>query len=210
MQHLGRHRCCPREEERTFFSPSRFCGARFTALFLFFGLGVVSQLRADQQAAASRAVPVVRLRVETVKVRLIEGRDMSFGRLPNTVGLSQTRVENIAQDHDGFMWFGTQSGLNRFDGYKCKVFKHDPERPGSLSGVFIDSLFEDRSGALWVGSDQYLDRFDPATETFSRLHLASADPKRSIKFRFISQDAAGVLWLPTDNGLYGLNPASGG
>jgi ligand-binding sensor domain-containing protein len=74
-------------------------------------------------------------------------------QIPSTAGPSQTSVEQIAQDDDGFMWFGTPSGLNRFDSYKCKVFKHDLTRPGSLSGVNIYSLFKDRSGALWVGSD---------------------------------------------------------
>lgn len=208
MQHVGKPRFPRHGDESRFFSIRRAAGVQFTVLLLCCCFGVVSNLRADQNAVTSSEVPTVQLRVKTVKVRLIEGTEISFRHLPNTAGLYQTRVEQIAQDDDGFMWFGTQSGLNRFDGYKCKVFKHDPTRPGSLSGVLIQSLFKDRSGALWVGSDQYVDRFDPATETFSRLRLGSTNPEKPMNFHFISQDSAGVVWLPNGNGLYGLNPAN--
>jgi ligand-binding sensor domain-containing protein len=53
-----------------------------------------------------------------------------------------------------------------------------------------------------------LDRFDPATETFTRLHLASTDLEKSLNFGFISQDTASQLWLATGNGLYGLHPGN--
>ena len=153
-------------------------------------------------------VPVVRPRVVTVKAHVSEGRDISFRRFPSTAGLSQTRVSQIEQDDDGFLWFGTQSGLNRYDGYKCKVFKHDPRRPGTLSGVFLYSLFKDRSGKLWAGSDRYLDRFDPVTETFQRVQLSAARGKKSVNFGGINQDREGTLWLTTSDGLYGLNPTT--
>ncbi len=60
-------------------------------------------------------------------------------------GLSQTKVSQIVQDDQGFIWFGSQYGLNRYDGYKFKVFKHEPGRTNSLSGVLISSLFKDGS-----------------------------------------------------------------
>jgi ligand-binding sensor domain-containing protein len=72
---------------------------------------------------------------QTVMLPKVEGRDIQFRRLPATAGLSQTRVSEFIQDDDGFIWFGTQNGLNRFDGYKCKVFRHDSQRLDSLSGV---------------------------------------------------------------------------
>ena len=65
-----------------------------------------------------------------------EGRDIPFRRLPRSASLSQTRVAAVAQDRVGFMWFGTQYGLNRFDGYKSKVFKHELRRADSLSCVY--------------------------------------------------------------------------
>src|SRR4051812_13825929 len=66
--------------------------------------------------------PLLRPEVVIARTRVGEGRDISFRRFPTTAGLSQTRVSEIAQDDDGFLGFGTQSGLNRYDGYKCKVF----------------------------------------------------------------------------------------
>ena len=73
------------------------------------------------------------------------------------------------------MWFGTQYGLNRYDGYKFKVFAREPGRSNSLSGVFVRSLFKDREGTLWVGCDQFLDKFDPVTETFTHYSIKARD-----------------------------------
>ena len=99
------------------------------------------------------------------------------------------------------MWFATQYGLNRYDGYNFKLFVHDPRNPNSLSGVYIRTLFEDRDGALWVGCDQFLNKLNRATETFTRYPVPFVN--------HISQDRAGTLWLATVNGLYSLNPDTG-
>jgi hypothetical protein len=73
---------------------------------------------------------------KTVTVPMIEGRGIRFGRLPTSAGpLSQTRVSDIVQDDDGFIWFGRQNGLNCFDGYKCKVFRHDQLNGSRATGV---------------------------------------------------------------------------
>jgi ligand-binding sensor domain-containing protein len=85
------------------------------------------------------------------KIDLVDGNDIRFQRLSPGSGLSQTRVEWLVQDKVGFIWFGTQYGLNRYDGYKSKIFKHEPDRPDSLSCVYVRSLFVDRGGILWVG-----------------------------------------------------------
>jgi ligand-binding sensor domain-containing protein/signal transduction histidine kinase len=108
------------------------------------------------------------------------------------------------QDDLGFIWFGTQQGLNRYDGYKFKVFSHDPADPSSLGGAFVYSLFKDRLGVIWVGTDQSLDRFEPATESFTHLHLDRTDPIVAQ----IRQDRTGILWMATANGLYRFDPAS--
>ena len=140
---------------------------------------------------------------------MVEGRGIRFHSLPATAGLSQTRVSDIVQDDDGFIWFGTQNGLNRFDGYKCKVFLHDALRPESLSGVYIHALFKDRSGFIWVASDQFLDRLDPVTEVFT--HYSLVEPDRNaltITVGHISQDSSGLLWLSTNMGLFRLDPTT--
>src|SRR5271168_1996957 len=137
----------------------------------------------------------------TVRLPIISGRDIRFTRLSTTEGLSQIKVSQVLQDDQGFMWFGTQYGLNRFDGYNFKVFVHDPRNPNSLSGVYIRALFKDRDGALWVGCDQFLNKFNRATETFTRYPVPFVN--------HITQDSAGTLWLATVKGLYSLNPATG-
>ncbi len=144
------------------------------------------------------------------KIDLVDANDIRFRRLSAGTGLSQTRVGWLVQDKLGFMWFGTQYGLNRFDGYKTKVFKHESGRPESLSCVYVRSLFVDRAGTLWVGCDRFLDRFDPATETFKHYRIY---PKLSNELptpiEGIREDHQGVLWLATAKGLYRFDPASG-
>jgi PAS domain S-box-containing protein len=129
---------------------------------------------------------------------------------PAPKALSQVRVSDIVQDDQGFIWFGTWNGLNRYDGYNFKVFKHDPERQESLSGVFIYSLFKDRAGTIWVGTDQSLDRFDALTETFSHYHFDVPDSSGlPTTVTQISQDSSGMLWLSTRKGLFRLDPVTG-
>jgi len=116
----------------------------------------------------------------------------------------------MVQDDQGFMWFGTQYGLNRYDGYGFKVFVHDPRRPDSLGCAFITALFKDRSGRLWVGCDQVLERFDAATETFTHYRVepgGSEDLGGTVVH--ISQDHTGMLWLSTGSGLHSFDPATG-
>jgi len=147
---------------------------------------------------------------ETIRLPVVEGKDIRFARISSSQGLSQARVSDIVQDDQGFIWFGTWNGLNRYDGYNFKVFKHEPERQESLSGVFIYSLFKDRAGTIWVGTDQFLDRFDPLTEKFSHYHFDVPDSGGlTTTVNQISQDSSGVLWLSTRKGLFRLDPVTG-
>jgi len=151
--------------------------------------------------ALAGAVPQARVDPRPARLRIIDGTDVRFTRLSTTHGLSQRRASQIVQDDRGFMWLGTQYGLNRYDGYDFKVFVPDPRNPNSLSGVFISALFKDRDGTLWIGCDRFLNKFEPATETFTRYPVPDVN--------HISQDTAGALWLATGTGLYKLDPATG-
>lgn len=143
-------------------------------------------------------------------VPVIDGNDIRFSRLSTAQGLSQTRVLQIVEDNQGFIWLGTQYGLDRYDGYEYKVFAHDPARENSLSCVYIHSLFKDRSGTLWVGCDHFLDRFDPIKETFTHYQLEAAAPGEVANpVVQISQDRESVLWLATGKGLFGLRTDTG-
>jgi ligand-binding sensor domain-containing protein len=133
---------------------------------------------------------------------IIDGTDIRFTRLSTANMMSQTKVSLIVQDDQGFMWFATRYGLNRFDGYNFRIFVNQPGNPNSLGGVVVNALFKDRDGALWIGCDQFLNKLDPVTETFTRYPVPFVT--------HISQDTAGTLWLATDaGGLYSLVPATG-
>ncbi len=106
----------------------------------------------------------------------------------------------ILQDQMGFMWFGTQEGLNRFDGYKFKVYSHDPDDANSLSNNWVNALHEDREGRLWVGTQNGLDRYDPETDTFQHFN-SDANNTSGVNFnrvRAIFEDDHGLLWIGTD------------
>jgi PAS domain S-box-containing protein len=165
--------------------------------------GYSSPAKAQEPPAA----PIVpHLHRRTVRVPVTDGTDIRFRRLSIAAGLSQTRAEQIIQDDQGFMWFGTQFGLNRYDGNSFKVFTPNPADATSISGAYIYSLFKDRANMLWIGCDQFLDRFDPTTERFTHYRLNNSTSDRVTAS---VQDRSGTLWLGTGNGLYGLEAASG-
>ena len=165
---------------------------------------------AEPRDDGGRAVGEVSIGPQIVRLPVREGRDVRFSHLARTGGLSQTRVTRIVQDDLGFIWFATQYGLDRFDGYNFKSFVHEASNQNSLSGVDIFSLFKDRADYLWIGCAHALDKFDPQTGTFRHFRVDTADTNRpDVTVRNISQDHAGMLWLSTTAGLYKLDPSSG-
>ncbi len=129
--------------------------------------------------------------------------ELRFKRISLEDGLSQSVVRAIMQDRHGFMWFATEEGLNKYDGYTFTVFKHDPNDPLTLSNNVIYSLAEDNVGALWVGTEHGLNRLDPITETFTRYQHDPENPN-SLSGNFIWSvyvDRHGTLWVGTSDGL---------
>lgn len=133
-------------------------------------------------------------------------RQMRFSRISIDDGLSQVCVNTILQDRQGYMWFATQDGLNRFDGYNFTVYKPTANNANSLSNNVIKTLFEDRAGIIWIGTaGGGLNRFDPVTETFSSFRYDPFD-KSSLSNNdvySIYEDTRGNLWIGTFGG--GLN-----
>ena len=197
----------------TLMNPPRLPGvvALVVALFLVEpALAAPSRNPQVEWSDPQDGVIQARVSPEPVQLLMADANDLRFSRLSTRQGLSQTRVQQIVQDDEGFIWFGTQYGLDRYDGYKFKVFTHDPARTNSLGGVYIRSLFKDRSGSLWIGSDQALDRFDPRTETFIHYPL-QAPGLGAIQAAVldINQDKDGAIWLATGVGLFRLDPTTG-
>ena len=136
-----------------------------------------------------------------------------FEHIGTNLGLSQSNVTCILQDSRGFMWIGTQDGLNRYDGYEFIIYKRNAADSHSISNNFIKSLLEDSQGNLWIATwGGGLDRFDREKDQFIRY---KHDPKNtaSLSDNFIdciTEDKEGNLWIGTyQNGLERLDPRTG-
>ena len=127
-----------------------------------------------------------------------------FEHLSTNDGLSQSSVQAIVQDRRGYLWVGTQDGLNRFDGYRFTIKRNDPDDPHSLSNNNISSLFEDSAGVLWVGTTGgTLHRYAPESDDFERFIVpiasASGTQKRgTANVREILETSDGQFWVGTD------------
>jgi len=95
-----------------------------------------------------------------------------FQSLTINDGLSQGMVNKILQDRYGFMWFATKDGLNQYDGYHFKIYRHDADDTSSLADSYVETLLEDSKGRIWAGtSSGYLDLFHQSTGTFEHIKM---------------------------------------
>jgi two-component system sensor histidine kinase ChiS len=132
--------------------------------------------------------------------------DARFIRLSRDNGLSHNNVYSIIQDQFGFMWFATQDGLNRYDGYNFKQFYHEPYNKNSLLSNNFGTVLEDEDGYLWFGTYyKGLSRFDPLNNEFMHFVHDELDPTSisSNHIRFLAKDKNGNIWIATSGG--GLN-----
>ncbi|MEA5138557.1 two-component regulator propeller domain-containing protein [Arcicella rigui] len=125
----------------------------------------------------------------------------SFKRISTNDGLSQSHVNAILKDRKGFMWFATDEGLNKYDGYNFTVYKHSSKKPKSLSDNLIYDIIEDHLGNLWVATATGLDIFNRDDETFEHYFNKNV----SINVRDIYQDKQNRIWLGTISGIYLLD-----
>lgn len=135
----------------------------------------------------------------------------AFDHLTTADGLATNSVNTIFQDAQGFMWFGTDKGLHKYDGYRFTIYRHDEDDPHSLSDDRVLAVVEDRAGMLWIGTWRGLNRFDPATQRFTRYRHDPDDPNRLNAYRILSlhEDRAGLLWVGTSSGLNRLDRTTG-
>lgn len=131
-----------------------------------------------------------------------EERPIRFQRLSIESGLSQSTINCLIQDKKGFLWFGTEDGLNKFDGYIFKIYRPLPNNSNSLSNNSIWALYEDREGMIWIATYNGLNKFDPQSEKFTR-YLPDPDDPASLSHRYVRailEDRNGTLWIGTDYG----------
>ncbi|RZA35541.1 MAG: response regulator [Lysobacteraceae bacterium] len=128
---------------------------------------------------------------------------LRFQHLSVAEGLAQETVLAVVQDRDGFMWFGTQNGLSRFDGYRVINYRSVPGKPNTLSNNWVRVLHLDRHGRLWVGTDGGLNLYDPVTRSFT-LFVPDETARRGNGNRHINAiagDGRDGLWIGTNDGL---------
>ena len=136
----------------------------------------------------------------------------AFERIGRGDGLSETVVTCMLKDHRGFMWFGTQHGLNKYDGYEFTVYYHNDSIAGSLPGDYIRCLAEDGNGDLWIGTDRAgLCRYDRRADRFERIPFdtASPVPLKGVSVLDINALDDGSLMIGADFGVFLYEPGSG-
>ena len=131
-------------------------------------------------------------------------QSIKFKNLGTDQGLSVGFIQGIIQDKKGFMWFATQDGLNKYDGYEVIINRNNPKVSSSLTNNDVLSIYEDRNEKIWIGTNGGgLEEYNPNSNQFIHHRYRDKD-KTSISsntVRCIFEDKDGILWIGTDNGL---------
>lgn len=175
----------PRSHLGRRFQPWRYCGPLLVASFSSFGTSA---------HAAPTARPWTSLAYPP-----------AFEHISVEQGLSQSSVHAIAQDQMGFLWMGTDAGLNRYDGFRFRTFHPERNTTASLTGDWIEHIVPDRHGYLWIAArNEGLTLLDPASLTMVPIP-ASTEPGGlpAGTVNAIVQDRDGTIWIGTDaDGLF--------
>src|SRR5690349_15182756 len=148
------------------------------ACALFAALGIV-----DVKASGPEALP--------------EARPMYFEHLTTRDGLSQSTVMSILQDSQGYLWIGTESGLNRYDGYSIREYRRERGSGAGLANDYVWAIAEDAQSNLWLATvGGGIARWDRRTDRFQHFRHDPADPGSlaNDKVRSLMIDAQGRIW----------------
>ena len=144
-------------------------------------------------------------RSRCVAVAPARAQELRFRQLTPDAGLSSSYVQSIFQDRTGFLWFGTDKGLDRYDGYVIHSYRHRRTDPHSIADGTIHVLHADRGDTMWVGTNAGLSRYDADQDAF--INYAIGGGERAV--HGIADDARGGLWIAADDGLYRFDRATG-
>lgn len=137
-------------------------------------------------------------------------KQYKFSLIDINNGLSNNQVKCFLKDSKGFLWIGTAAGLNRYDGYKLKVYKYDSNDSTSIFSNNILKLFEGPDGKIWVQTSLGASVFDPITEKFTRSqknYVKQYQLPPSAHVEDIYKDQDGNFWfISTGNGITRYNP----
>jgi ligand-binding sensor domain-containing protein/signal transduction histidine kinase len=138
----------------------------------------------------------------TVYNAFAQSNSFVFHKLGIKDGLSEATVRAISEDHKGFMWFGSENGLNRYDGYNFTVYQNQKDDPYSINSNRIKYIFNDTKGNVWIGTRYGLNIFDPLKNRFFN---SNTDSIVALKYLLgdiesIMEDSKGIIWV-TINGV---------
>ncbi|MEO5141777.1 two-component regulator propeller domain-containing protein [Bacteroides ovatus] len=127
--------------------------------------------------------------------------------------LSNSLINAVYQDRKGFIWIATENGLNKFDGTRFSIYRHNATDSTSLKNNYVRTLFEDSRGNFWIGCINGLQRYDRATDNFHELFISRKDGRKNPHITSIIERRNGDLWIATSGqGAISLkknsNPAS--
>ena len=136
---------------------------------------------------------------------------LEFAKISTQTGLSNSDINTIVQDNDGFIWFGTEYGLNRYDGYEIKHYRNIPGESSSLPDNSINCVYIDHEGTLWIGTSRGgLAKYVKSSDSFVS-YLHDRNNSKSISFNYITsitEDKFNTLWICTLEGLCRFNKDS--
>lgn len=171
-----------------------------TALVMFFvNIAVAGELEMQM----GQPEPIAKDASEKQRLRLADQRHVIFDRLSTENGLSQAVATSVVQDQSGFMWIGTQEGLNRYDGYTFETFYHTDGNARSLSHDTVWDLLVDSEGSLWIGTDSGLNKFNEISGDFDFVDVdidAGIGASHSVVYS-LYEDSKGQIWIGTGSGL---------
>lgn len=134
----------------------------------------------------------------------VGAHDLSFSHLTTENGLSNNTVHCIYQDTKGFLWFGTEDGLNMYNGYEFKIFKNNTQNSSSLSGNYVYGMLEDSKGRLWIAGNAGIDIFNRESISFEHIPFIDADtlPFYQSYIRAIIEDEKGNVIIANTRGVF--------
>ncbi len=136
----------------------------------------------------------------------LHGQSLRFHRMGVNNGLSQNTVISVVQDLNGFIWMGTQDGLNRYDGYSFRIYRHADNDPASLSNNYVMSLAVDKQGNTWAGTTNGLNRVDGKSGQLKRVDLSRL-VKNAPNYRIFAITCAenGTVYFGMSWGLFSID-----
>ena len=139
----------------------------------------------------------------------IQSQNIHFNHIDSDNGVISNLITRcIIQDSKGFMWFGAETGLYKYDGYKFTFFESSPGAKNGIGIGFVKSLCEDKNGKIWIGTSVgILNLYDPQSEEFIQFKNDPHDPYSipQSEILCIYEDRKGIIWIGTlGNGLLKL------